>query len=551
VHNLDTDKSYSTIQEAINAPETLDGHKISASSGIYYEHVTVNKSLSLVGEDRSTTIIDGNGKGKVVYVTANNVEVKGFTIQSGTFGLWLDNSNNSKIIGNTLQDGSYGIRLRYSRNSEIAGNYIRGYTFFGFEIESSGNSTLRDNNMVDSKYNFGVDGNSLSDFVNDIDTSNTVNNKPVRYLIDQHNITIDSSTFQETGYLSFVNSTNIKVEKLSVENNVQGILFAFTTNSTVSNVNAKDNWNGIYVAHSSNISVSEVNANSNFDYGIKFLNSPRSIARGNNVDNNGWAGIGLFRSSNSTIEENKANFNIYNLHIVYTNNSIIAGNEALIEPGSYSIALYYAHNNIIYHNTFVNTLLYVETRNWTQFTPRNSWDNGLEGNYWSSYRGVDADQDGIGDTPYTVGENNVDNYPLMGKFSVFTVALGEKTYSISIISNSTISQFQFSPDDGRISFVAGEENGIMGFARTAVPNALLQDLYSGNLSVLVNGEPPILKREWTDGTHTYSYFSYANSVAGLPINPWLIVAVASVIIASVFLFLVLRKKTADASQKKD
>jgi len=273
--------------------------------------------------------------------------------------------------------------------------------------------------MVENKYNFGVKGDSLSDFINDIDVSNTVNGKPIHYLINQHNITIDAFTFQEIGYLSLVNSTNIKVKNLNVQNNVQGILFAFTMNSTINNVNAKNNWNGIYVAHSSNISVSGNNANSNFDYGIKFFYSSRSIARGNNVDNNGWAGIGLFGSPNSTVDGNEANFNTYNLHIVYTNNSVIARNNALtVRLGGYSIAVYYSHNNVIYHNTFASSLIHVETRNGTRFTPRNSWDNGLEGNYWSLYRGVDANQDGIGDTPHMVGEGNIDNYPLMARATV-------------------------------------------------------------------------------------------------------------------------------------
>ena len=419
VTNLNTGENYSAIQEAIDAPETLDGHEIFVASGIYYEHLTVNKSLSLIGEDRNSTIIDGNGKGIVVYVTANNVEVRNFTVRNGTFGLWLYHSDNSKIIGNTLHDGSYGIRLYDSRNSEVIENNVYGYTWFGVEIKASGNTTLRDNNMVENKYNFGVNGNSLSDFINDIDVSNSVNGGPIHYLINQHNIIIDAFTFKEMGYLGLVNSTNIEVKNLNVQNNVQGILFAFTMNSTISNVNAKNNWNGIYVAHSSNISVSGNNANSNFDYGIKFFYSLRSIARGNNVDNNGWAGIGLFGSPNSSVNGNEANSNTYNLHIVYTNNSVIAGNNALtVKPNGYSIAVYYSHNNMIYHNTFANSLIYVETRNGTRFTPRNSWDNGLEGNYWSSYRGVDADQDGIGDTPYVIGEGNIDNHPLMARATI-------------------------------------------------------------------------------------------------------------------------------------
>jgi parallel beta-helix repeat protein len=420
VTNLNTGKNYSAIQEAIDAPETLDGHKIFVASGVYYEHLTVNKSLSFIGEDRSTTIIDGNGTSIIVYVTADNVEIRNFTVQNGAFGLWFDNSSNSKIIDNTLQDGSYGIRLYDSRNSEVIGNIICRYTWFGIEIKASGNSTLRDNSMVENKYNFGVNGNSLSDFINNIDVSNTVNGKPIHYLANQHNVTIDAFTFQEIGYLGLVNSTNVKVKNLNVQNNIQGLLFAFTMDSSISNLNARNNWNGIYVAHSSNISVSENNANSNFDYGIKFFNSSRSIASGNNADNNGWAGIGLFGSPNSTVEGNEANFHTYNLHIVYTNNSVIARNNALtVKPNGYSIAIYYSHNNLIYRNTFVNSLLHVEIRNGTRFAPRNSWDNGLEGNYWNNYAGEDADGDGIGDTPYMVGEGNIDNYPLIGVHTTF------------------------------------------------------------------------------------------------------------------------------------
>ncbi len=543
VTNLNTGKTYSSIQEAINSSETLDGHEIFVASGVYYEHVTVSKSLSLVGEDRSTTTIHGNGKGKVVYVTADNVEVRGFTIRNGTFGLWLDNSSNSKIVGNTLRDGSYGIRLYDCRNSHVVGNNIYSYNYFGVEIKASGNSTLRDNSLVGNKYSFGVNGNSLFDFINDIDVSNTVNGKPIHYLINQHDITIDASTFQEIGYLGLVNSTGIKLKDLNVRDNKQGILFSFTTDSSISNINARDNWNGIYVTHSSNVSVSGNSANYNFDYGIKFFDSPRSKASENNVDNNGWAGIGLFGSPNSTVDRNEANFNTYNLHLVYTNNSVITRNNALTKPQSYSIAAYYSHNNLIYHNTFASSLLYAEPKNGTRFTPPNSWDNGLEGNYWSYYTDVDADEDGIGDTPYVVGENNVDNHPLIGKFSDFTVTLKDEAYIITVISNSTVSQFNFSPDDQTISFTAAGEKETTGFSRIAVPETLLQNLPSGNLSFLINGEQPILKREWTDETHTYSYFSYANSVSRPALNPWPIAAAASaLLILSALVFWILRRK---------
>lgn len=42
-----------------------------------------------------------------------------------------------------------------------------------------------------------------------------------------------------------------------------------------------------------------------------------------------------------------------------------------------------------------------------------TWDNGQKGNFWSDYTGIDADGDGLGDTPYIIDVLNQDRYPLM------------------------------------------------------------------------------------------------------------------------------------------
>ena len=46
----------------------------------------------------------------------------------------------------------------------------------------------------------------------------------------------------------------------------------------------------------------------------------------------------------------------------------------------------------------------------------NYWDNDKEGNYWDIFNNTDSNRDGIGDTPYFINENNIDDYPLMAPF---------------------------------------------------------------------------------------------------------------------------------------
>jgi len=82
VHNLDTGLVYFSIQDAIDANETLNGHTIFVGNGTYVENVVVHKSIKLMGENNASTIIDGGNAGSAISIVANNVEITGFTIEN-------------------------------------------------------------------------------------------------------------------------------------------------------------------------------------------------------------------------------------------------------------------------------------------------------------------------------------------------------------------------------------------------------------------------------------------------------------------------------------
>jgi hypothetical protein len=71
-------------------------------------------------------------------------------------------------------------------------------------------------------------------------------------------------------------------------------------------------------------------------------------------------------------------------------------------------------NCVFYFNNFFNNTLHVYHQSPCQGL--NSWDNGFVGNFWSNYTGMDMNEDGLGDVPYVINENNVDHYPLMNPY---------------------------------------------------------------------------------------------------------------------------------------
>ena len=494
--------------------DSISGNKITANNedGIYLE----DSSNVVISENN---IVNNGGSGGLHLHGCSNIIISENNIVNNDFGVFLHSSSNNLISGNYIDNRNDGLHLYGSSNNVISGNNIKYNAYHGILLQCSPNNVFRNNSIVSNHYSFAVYGSLLSHFIQDVDISNTVNGKPVYYLINQKNLIINSSTYPNIGYLALVNSTNVTVEGLELKNMGQGILFAYTKNSTITKNNITDSYGGIHLHGCSNIVVSEnyiaYNNYYGHEYGIGLGNSSSNVIFGNSIVNNRY-GIKLSSSSNNIIAENSIVNNHYGITLSHSSNNCISGNN-VTDTRHDGIELYNSTNNKFYHNNFINNTRHVHDFAWDypeRFSPSvNFWDNGYPsgGNYWNDYKGTDADGDGIGDTPYVIDDNNIDRYPLMGSFNTFDAGIWNgQECNVDVVSNSTVSNFQLNTTLKTISFNVTGVDETAGFCRITIPNIIVEDLWHGNYTVLLNGEPwPF--RNWTDNENTYIYVNYTHS----------------------------------------
>jgi parallel beta-helix repeat protein len=342
---------YLSIQEAIN--NSRQGDTIFVKSGIYFEHIFVNKNgLRLVGENRDTTIIDGIGTDITVYMEANNTELSGFTLQNS---------------GVNLTDS--GIYLNHSFNNNISNNKISNNNL-GIYLSSSSNCVLKNNNMTGNQYNFGVSGNNLQDYIHDIDVSNIVDGKPVIYWVNETN----KQPPANSGYVAIINSTKITVENLTLIKNWQAVLLAYTTNSTINNVTVTSSMDAIWLIECSNCSIYSNDINKNNWGGIALVNSYLCSVQCNNVTSNKEYGIFLSYSSENIFYHNNLNTNKRQAWLYGVNDNTWDGGNLI--GGNY----------------------------WSDYNVTDK----KSGQYQN-----ENGPDGIGDTPYIIDSDNQDRYPFM------------------------------------------------------------------------------------------------------------------------------------------
>jgi parallel beta-helix repeat protein len=447
--------------------------------------------------------------GYTIAVERDNIVIDGgsYTLKGygNSTGIFIKNRNGVTVRNMKVSNFSYGIRLLSDAAYRITGKHIVSgnnltNNFYGIHISSSSNNVLRNNRMNSNTYSFHVTVNPFdietnpAIFYNDIDTSNTVNGKPIYYWVNKQNKAVPL----DAAYVGLVNCTNMRAQNLNLSGKLQGILLVSTTYSTIAqNKITNNSGEGIYFLESSNNSIfendisnnghgvcvyrsssnnsiSENNITNNNGYGILISSSSNIKVSGNTIKANKKDGIYLTSSSHNNISENSiignnqgvqldfycaannifgniitennvwgiklttnANYNSISennigkngegIFCYYSSYNRIIGNKVLENDG-WDIRLEGGQiNNTIYHNYFIDNKVEEglqvsmpglwEPGHWYPANPC-IWDDGERGNYWSDYRtrypnALDINGTGIGDTPFYINPNNIDNYPVM------------------------------------------------------------------------------------------------------------------------------------------
>ena len=269
--------NYTTIQDAID--DASDGDTVFVYSGSYHEYIgIISKSISIIGENKNSTIIDFDKPGALVlFRDSHNCYFSGFTLLNvfneyhgdnnlvrlmessnnvlsdcilsfhQTEDMFRDSdaiylevtSDNNVIANNHLSEPEsvrdcIGINIQ-SINNEICGNFISNY-YHGIHIENNENN-ISDNYITQSLWGVYVKSGY----------NNTINNNDIVFN-EWHGMVIYSSGQRISGNdisyngLGYVDEGGIKIWFDANENIIENNIISYNNGSGIYYLESYDNY---------------------------------------------------------------------------------------------------------------------------------------------------------------------------------------------------------------------------------------------------------------------------------------------------------------------
>ncbi len=327
--------------------------------------------------------IDGDRIGDCIEILSSDVF---FIINNSTFfnsggggsypnyesGIKLSNAKNGILKNNNVSlNRGVGILLKSSQNITISGNIVNDNLIHGIFLSSS------------STYNNVIGNNASNNQEAGIIIISSSNNNNI-----SRNIVLNNNW--AGFYSSYSNYNNIFENTINNKQGYYGLILSNSDQNNVYNNNLKNHSKGIMFWDFSSYNViSDNNITYTTNMGIEITDdSSFNIISDNNISYNENIGIDITEDSNfnnitSNIVSFSDNYGIY-IH----------------SPG---------YKNLFILNNFFNNSVNAQDSG-----DNTIWNNATHGNYWDDYGGVDADDDGIGDTPYNIAGSagNQDNFPI-------------------------------------------------------------------------------------------------------------------------------------------
>jgi parallel beta-helix repeat protein len=253
--------NYTRIQDAIDNAST--GDTVFVYHGTYYENIVVEKSINLIGENRTTTIIDGSENDNVVFIKANETTVRQFTIRNSgegieNAGIFLLRSDENNINENIISHNKgNGVLSHYSRKNTYSGNTVTSNNYYGFNIRHS-NQTIILNNTVIENLEAGI------------------------VMVDSNQVVIENNSVSTTTF--------------------EGIGLWRCKESVVEhNTVTQTNFSAIFLYFSERIFLANNELGHNYQHGLLFDNSSNNTIWSNTIRENTLSGIEIDQSSHDNL----------------------------------------------------------------------------------------------------------------------------------------------------------------------------------------------------------------------------------------------------------